>query len=267
MNRTGTKPAGKTASNKTAAADLPDISSFIADRDDAAVHRLMKPGRASPSLLECVSALHNIDAINSDITDQIEAIANSAMTMLRPEVVHQGTPGRGLPTESGQSALYHAATTVHTLLLGLRGQVQDLSDSINSTVGDLGILCVGAAGYDAPPADGEKDVPAGPTPPAPAPADTAAEASTADTDERLDLVGTMCSDMASSLCSIRDGLLHNAENAETVYALTDALARVGWMADRAAKVAGSTMCTNSPDGWMVGVITAERLHAVQEMSA
>lgn len=82
---------------------------------------------------------------------------------------------------------------------------------------------------------------------------------------RADLVpalGALLADIAGGLHSVRNAIFDCAES-DQEFAFCDALAKLGWMADHGARLAGetSTICNGNADEWLLPPRTRELLKA------
>jgi hypothetical protein len=78
--------------------------------------------------------------------------------------------------------------------------------------------------------------------------------------KRLEVLKALCSKLAMSAASARDVLRGNPECPDTAEVIADALERIGWIADRAAAVAGETIpVAGDGDGWFLGGMLREQL--------
>lgn len=82
---------------------------------------------------------------------------------------------------------------------------------------------------------------------------------------RLHCLQAMCTSIAEDILTARNALQGNAEDSDVAYLVADALGRVGWMAEQASVVAGSTRCGIGGDaaGWMLKDHVHEMLLALK----
>lgn len=82
---------------------------------------------------------------------------------------------------------------------------------------------------------------------------------------RFECLQAMCSQIATGTNNARTVLRDNAEDANVSYLVANALDRLGWMADRAAVVAGSDvpMVAGDAEGWILGEDVQDALRKIE----
>jgi len=72
--------------------------------------------------------------------------------------------------------------------------------------------------------------------------------------QRLQILQTVCNTIASGIFNAHEALRNNAEDADMSHLVSDALERLGWMADQASVIAGmeSPRVGGDAFGWMFG---------------
>jgi len=81
-----------------------------------------------------------------------------------------------------------------------------------------------------------------------------ADATITNPQERLQILQTICNTLASGIFNALEALRNNAEDADMSHLVSDALERLGWMADQASVIAGMERPRVGGDafGWMLG---------------